>query len=165
MFTCMLLYFSSDDLRSFDNVAKVDPTNRQQLELLYQYFSHNLETIDFWLNFCVFPTETRQFPQHMDCNAWHLADNSSGKLFGFSGTNDNHRLLPLQVRQHVALGEQSLQATNGKMLDVILKNPKYYALKVDVSFVHLRALHKSQQCDLYYILGLSNYEFALVNIY
>jgi len=44
-----------------------------------------------------------------------------------AGTNDCHRLLPLQVYQ-ADPGEMHLQATNGKMLDIILKNPGYSTL-------------------------------------
>lgn len=99
---------------------------------MFRHFSHNMHVVDFWLNHCVLPTETKQFPQRLACNAWHLADNPNGRVAGFSGTNDNHRLLPLQVRQH-ALPDQSLRATNGKMLAVVLDNPTYSTLQV-VSF-------------------------------
>jgi hypothetical protein len=44
-------------------------------------------------------------------------------VVGFSGTNDNHRLLPLQVHQ-AQLDEPMLQATNGKMVHVILNHTK-----------------------------------------
>jgi hypothetical protein len=40
-----------------------------------------------------------QYPERMQCSAWHLADNPRGRVAGFSGTRDNHRLLPLQVAQ------------------------------------------------------------------
>lgn len=86
-----------------------------------------MHAVDFWLNHCVFPTETKQFPKRLACNAWHLADNAQGKIVGFSGTNDNHRLLPLQVKQHT-VDELSLKATNGKMLAVILNNQIYSTL-------------------------------------
>ncbi|PNH12760.1 hypothetical protein TSOC_000242, partial [Tetrabaena socialis] len=83
-------------------------------KLLHRYFSHNQAV----LNYCVFPSETRQFPQRLATSAWHLADNERGRVVGFSGTNDNHRLLPTQVRQ-AELAEPSLRGTNGKMLDVM----------------------------------------------
>lgn len=56
---------------------------------------------------------------------------------GFSGTNDNHRLLPLQVRQHLDV-EPSLAATNGKMLAVLLANPQYDTLAPQVRCAALR---------------------------
>ena len=59
-----------------------------------------MECINFWLDNCVLPQDTTQYPQRMIANAWHLADNpmeGNDHMAGFSGTNDTHRLLPLQV--------------------------------------------------------------------
>ena len=83
--------------------------------------------IDFWLNYCVFPRDTKQFPQRMTANSWHVAENPRGgsAVVGFSGTNDNHRLLPLQVRQ-AELDEPSLRGTNGKMLSLVLLHTAGY---------------------------------------
>ena len=82
--------------------------------------------IDFWVNFCVFPRETQQFPKRMTANSWHVAENPrAGAVVGFSGTNDNHRLLPLQVRQ-AKLEEPSLKGTNGRMLDLVLRHTNCY---------------------------------------
>ncbi|EFJ48407.1 hypothetical protein VOLCADRAFT_91060 [Volvox carteri f. nagariensis] len=142
-----LSHAHAEDLAKFDCVAKVDVTNEPQLDLMYGYLRYNTGLIDFWLNHCVFPSESRQFPQRLAASAWNLADTyckdgiSSGgpcsdgsgqqrvdarvAVVGFSGTNDNHRLLPLQV--HQARPENpSLRATNGKMLDVILSNTLGY---------------------------------------
>ena len=118
----------ADELESLDDVMKLDTTNSQQMDLLHTYFSHNMAAIDFWLNCCVFPTETQQYPQRLVASAWDLADNPQGKVVGFSGTNDNHRLLPLQVKQHLDVKEDTLRATNGKMLAVLLNNPQYDTL-------------------------------------
>ena len=85
-----------------------------------------MSLIDFWLNYCVFPLDTKQFPQRMTANSWHVAENlRAGAVVGFSGTNDNHRLLPLQVRQ-AKLDEPSLEGTNGRMLDLVLRDTKGY---------------------------------------
>lgn len=64
---------------------------------MLRYLSHNMAVVDFWLNFCVFPAETQQYPQRLAANAWHVAENARREVAGFSGTNDNHRLLPTQV--------------------------------------------------------------------
>lgn len=55
--------------------------------------------------------------------AWHLLT--------CAGTNDNHRLLPLQVAQHLDV-ERGLQATNGKMLAVLLGCPRFDTLPAQV---------------------------------
>ena len=91
---------ASGDLAAFDDVAKVDTTNALQLELMHSLLSHNMATINFWLSYCVLGTETKQYPQRLSASAWHVADNTRGQVVGFSGTNDNHRLLPLQVGRH-----------------------------------------------------------------
>jgi hypothetical protein len=44
-----------------------------------------------------------------------------------AGTNDNYRLLPLQVRQQLQV-EPGLHATNGKMLAMLLQAPFYDTL-------------------------------------
>jgi hypothetical protein len=44
-----------------------------------------------------------------------------------AGTNDNYRLLPLQVRQRLQV-EPGLHATNGKMLAMLLQTPFYDTL-------------------------------------
>jgi hypothetical protein len=99
----------------------VDPDNRPQVDLMYSYLRHNMAVVDFWLNHRVYPTESRQFPQRLAASAWHVADNTRGRVVGFSGTNDNRRLLPLQVHG-AEIQEHSLHATNGKMLDVIMRS-------------------------------------------
>lgn len=48
-----------------------------------------------------------------------------------AGTNDNYRLLPLQVAQHLDV-ERGLQATNGKMLAVLLGCPRFDTLRAQV---------------------------------
>jgi hypothetical protein len=124
------------DLRALDDVRKLDASNSLQMEVMYRHFSHNMAAIDFWLNSCVFPCETQQYPQRLVANAWHLADNPGGRVVGFSGTNDNHRLLPLQVKQHLEVEDMALRATNGKMLGVMLANRQYDTLHPQVRLGH-----------------------------
>ena len=59
----------------------------------------------------------------LTATSWNLAQNKSNSIVGFSGTNDNHRILPLQVRQYFASKEEhtdpilnNLEGTNGRML-------------------------------------------------
>ena len=92
----------------------IDLSNEQQFDVLYDNFHMNFETIAFWVCHCVFPTETSQYPNKLLANAWNLADNSCGLVSGFSGTDDNHRVLPLQVIQRTAL-EKSAIATSSQI--------------------------------------------------
>ena len=112
---------SEEDRIALDMIDKIDLSNKPQLDLLWKHYHLNLEVINFWLGYCVFPTETMQYPSSLVANAWHLADNSHLAV-GFSGTNDNHRLLPLQVQQRFP--EETL-STNGKMLSLVLANLEY----------------------------------------
>jgi hypothetical protein len=63
----------------------------------------------------------------LTATSWNLAQNKSNNIVGFSGTNDNHRILPLQVHQYFASKEENpdpilnqLDGTNGKMLKVMM---------------------------------------------
>jgi len=116
----------TDQIESLDDVRKVDLSNEHQLLSLVEFYQFNMETINFWLNHCVFPSETTQFPQKIIGNAWHLADNRQGRANGFSGTNENHLVLPLQVKQNMQI--KQLAATNGKMLELILDHPTYISI-------------------------------------
>ena len=131
-----------------DDVSKIDPSNEQQMKRLWTYFSHNTEVINWWLNTCVLPCETQQYPKRLCTSSWHVAGNPCREIVGFSGTNDNHRLLPLQVHQHFpekgASSQRSvaeeLHATNGKMLATIIDNPRYDSLAVEKNYPSWQAL-------------------------
>ena len=76
----------------------------------------------------MFPVDIQLYSQRLVGNAWHLADGN--QTVGFSGTNDNHRFLPLQVRQYFPSNDDThkdtvllnLFATNGMMIETIRKN-------------------------------------------
>ncbi|KAK1946350.1 hypothetical protein P3T76_001903 [Phytophthora citrophthora] len=100
------------------DVRHISITDTRQFETLCRVYRFCMEAINFYLNTCVFPKDTQQYPQRLSRTAWNLA---AGKnTIGFSGTNDNHRLLPLSVQQ-VEPNEPSLLGTNGKMIDTIVK--------------------------------------------
>ncbi|CAN0036131.1 unnamed protein product, partial [Scytosiphon promiscuus] len=117
------------DLVKMDDVHKVDLTNEPQMELLHKHFGRNFEVVNFWLNFVVLPRETKLCPSFIGTNSWFLANNANGATSGFSGTNDNHRLLPLQVRKNPEGSLPSLSGTNGKMLDLMMRNKRYVTLE------------------------------------
>ena len=88
------------------------------------------QVVNSWLSFVVLPVETKLCPKYIGTNAWFLADNATGEISGFSGTNDNHRLLPLQVRKNSDESLPSLSSTNGKMLDLMMRTERYETLGV-----------------------------------
>jgi hypothetical protein len=115
---------------AFDSADKIDPHNHQLMGAMWSYFSHNMEVVNFWLAACVLTLETQQYPSRLTATAWHLAHSPTGRVCGFSGTNDSHRLLPLQVQQVQLAAAPQLQGTNGKMLDMLMQHAAYDTLQL-----------------------------------
>ncbi|KAG2451920.1 hypothetical protein HYH02_003695 [Chlamydomonas schloesseri] len=113
---------SDDELARFADVNQLDASSSSQMAAMHRHLRRNTAVVDFWLRFCVLPAETRQYPQRLAASAWDLAA-AGARVMGFSGTNDNYRLLPLRVHQAPAV-EPLLKATNGRMLDVIIKHTR-----------------------------------------
>ena len=108
-----------------NKIDKVDLTNKSQFDVLYEYFHKNPETVNFWLNTIIFPRYLDHYPQRLVATPWHLAFNKDNCSIGFSGTNDNHLVLPLQLKQYLPWGTdhsvwRNLLSTNGKMLDLVI---------------------------------------------
>jgi hypothetical protein len=122
-------------------VRKLDLTNPQQVALLHKYFSHNMAAVDLWLAFCVLPRETQQFPKTLAASAWHLAPGG----LGFSGTNDNHRLMPLPVHQAQLQDLPQVFGTNGYMMAMMLRTARYSTLHYSQVRAAARPWH--QQCQ------------------
>ena len=99
------------DVALIDSVQKIDISNTAQMLLLHRAFARNREVIFFWLEHCCLPGDMQQYPSRLRATAWHLAsrpgtrDRPGNFAVGFSGTNDLHRLLPLQVWSRAACTE------------------------------------------------------------
>ena len=123
---------SDEHRRALDNVQKIDLSNEQQLTTVFNVYRYNVEVINHWLNYIILPVETMQYPSRLQHSAWHLADNALGTAVGFSGTRDNSRLLPLQMKQAEVEEDPKvpfpIRGTDGKMLEHILENPEYITL-------------------------------------
>ena len=65
-----------------------------------------------------------QFPHRLVANAFNLTDNKNGNVVGFSGTKDNHLLLPLHVKHELTpdVTMPAMLATDGKMFSLVLKS-------------------------------------------
>ncbi|KAF1791212.1 Protein of unknown function DUF3638 [Phytophthora cactorum] len=88
---------SDENRKALGDVRHISLADARQFETLYKAYTFCMEAINFYLNTCVFPRDTAQYPQRLSRTAWNLAAGASN--IGFSGTNDNHRLLPLSVTQ------------------------------------------------------------------
>ena len=127
-----LLYTDIDpakrrEIDPIDDVSKIDISNAVQFNDLYRKYKHNMGVVFFWLRIAVFPIETVVFPSRMAANSWDITD--SYRTIGFSGTKGNRILLPLLVEQ-VDI-DDSLKATNGKMLHYISRKFLYENINVD----------------------------------
>eukprot|EP00892_Ulva_mutabilis_P000057 jgi/Ulvmu1/10051/UM059_0101.1 len=108
---------------SIENLAKIDLTNDMQLQVLHGFLQYNTTAIAFWLEHCIYPHETKLFPENLRRTSWHMAHTATGKVVGFSGTNDNRSLLPLQVSAQDT-ADTSIKGTNGRMLHLLLQPGK-----------------------------------------
>ncbi|GMF56711.1 unnamed protein product [Phytophthora fragariaefolia] len=108
----------AEERKTLCDVRHISLADAQQFEMLCRVYKFCMEAINFYLNSCVFPKDTQQYPQRLSRTAWNLT--SGDHNIGFSGTNDNHRLLPLSVTQQEP-NEPLLLGTNGKMVDKILQ--------------------------------------------
>ncbi|KAK0198062.1 hypothetical protein F5146DRAFT_1018044 [Armillaria mellea] len=85
---------------------------------LRPFFYHNCAVVNFFLSHVVFPKYAKEFPQKISTSGWDIAATRSKYTTGFSGTNDNHHLLPLSIQQYDPVEQQS---TNAKVLDCLLR--------------------------------------------
>eukprot|EP00644_Phytophthora_capsici_P009382 jgi/Phyca11/543907/estExt2_Genewise1Plus.C_PHYCAscaffold_130295 len=117
-FTSVKVGLSVEDQKALCDVRHISLADTRQFKTLCRVYRFCMEVVNFYLSTCVFPKDTQQYPQRLSRTAWNLAAGKNN--IGFSGTNDNHRLLPLSVQQ-VEPDEPSLLGTNGKMIDMIVK--------------------------------------------
>ncbi|RDB23568.1 hypothetical protein Hypma_009272 [Hypsizygus marmoreus] len=116
---------------SLRNIAGVNLDDvDQRKNHLFPLFYRNHATINFYLSNIVFPKEAKQFPKKLATSAWDLAETKSLPTTGFSGTNDNHDLLPTSIEQRDPLDQLS---TNARVLSYLLQpeNDHYVCLQRD----------------------------------
>ncbi|EGZ11143.1 hypothetical protein PHYSODRAFT_520653 [Phytophthora sojae] len=111
---------SAEKQKALCDVRHVSLSDARQFGTLCRVYKFCMEAINFYLNTCVFARDTQQYPQRLSRTAWNLAAGDNN--IGFSGTNDNHRLLPLSVMQR----EPNESGTNGKMVDKIVSVTEGY---------------------------------------
>jgi hypothetical protein len=89
-----------------------------------------MAVVDYWLNHCVYPRESRVFAYKMVASPWDLcSDIAVRPVTGFSGTNETADLLPAHISQNDL---DELKNTNEMVRRNILKeeNNNYEALPV-----------------------------------
>ena len=132
-----------DSLRSWQSINVDDEVQCKQL---WEHLRQQMTVINYFLNHFVFPRHARTFSTKIISSGWDIpsplpdafrassAESStpgakSGKskslTVGFSGTNDNKTLLPLNIRQNDLPG---LSHTNAEVLTYLLqpRNGRYF---------------------------------------
>ena len=123
-----LYVISNGAKHEVDSFEKIDLANLVQRNLLYEMYEKSMPLINFWLGYVVFPTQTMIFPGKLAANSWHLTDtNKSDFQCGFSGTVDSCMFLPNPLYLQNAKNS-SLAATDGKMIDHLMKNATYESI-------------------------------------
>ncbi|UZP43159.1 hypothetical protein NXS19_010975 [Fusarium pseudograminearum] len=112
-----------------------------QMEDLWKHMRFNTGIVNYFLNNFAFPQHAKQFGVKLQASGWDIpllsneASTSKTLTTGFSGTNDNKRLLPQTVKQDDL---PSLVQTNAEVLSYLLepRNQCCYEA-VDINGRHL----------------------------
>lgn len=112
-----------------------------QMEDLWKHIRFNTSIINYFLNNFAFPQHAKQFGVKLQASGWDIpllsneAGASKNLTTGFSGTNDNKRLLPQTIKQDDL---PSLLQTNAEVLSYLLeeRNQRCYQA-IDSSGRHL----------------------------
>ncbi|CAF9942696.1 MAG: hypothetical protein ALECFALPRED_009917 [Alectoria fallacina] len=126
-----------DSLRSWSSINVDDETQCAQL---WSHLGQQMAVINYFLNHHVFPRHSRVFERKLVSSGWDIAtqvssegdgsvaslkeSRSTSLTVGFSGTNDNRTLLPLNILQDDLPG---LAHTNAEVLTYFLqfRNRRY----------------------------------------
>ena len=107
------------------NVINAD--DQGQVGELWSHLRLNRNVLDHYMNKFVFPVHAKQFGVKLQASGWDLplfsklrsAEGiSSARTTGFSGTNDNKMMLPLNIKQDDL---PSLRQTNAEVLTYVLQ--------------------------------------------
>jgi hypothetical protein len=149
------------EAKSIDHVDKIDLSNQTQQASLYEMFSKNYLTIDYYLKL-VFPGETCVFEKRLMASSFDLCYRTN-QFIGFSGTRDTNPLMPPIAKPIV-----STENTDGMVLHHVMSKSSYEILPnvglktiqaILIDFVVKKKLHAL--IDVGAILaGISNNLFA-----
>ena len=117
---------------TFRDWEAINTDDGNQLSAIWQDIRFNTGVIDYYLNNFVFPRHAKQFRVKLQASGWDIPlfspstkEATSSLTTGFSGTNDNRRILPLTIQQHDL---PSLAHTSAEVLTYLLqsRNRNYY---------------------------------------
>ncbi|GLB04652.1 hypothetical protein AtubIFM57258_010668 [Aspergillus tubingensis] len=106
------------------NLINVD--DQGQVAEFWYHMRLSMVVINYFLRHFVFPVHAKQFAIKLQASGWDVPFNDcntaakrTGLTTGFSGTNDNRRLLPLTIKQHDL---PELLHTNAEVLTYLLQS-------------------------------------------
>ena len=116
---------------TFRDWEAINTDDGNQLSAIWQNIRFNTGVIDYYLNNFVFPRHAKQFRVKLQASGWDIplfspsAIKSTSLTTGFSGTNDNSRILPLTIEQRDL---PSLAHTSAEVLTYLLqpRNRNYH---------------------------------------
>ncbi|KAM3084368.1 hypothetical protein ACMFMG_001526 [Clarireedia jacksonii] len=106
----------------------INGDDQGQVEELWDHLRFNTNVLDYYMNNFVFPAYAKQFGIKLQASGWDLPlfpkpqpgeETSCAKTTGFSGTNDNKMMLPLNTKQDDL---PSLRQTNAEVLTYFLQS-------------------------------------------
>lgn len=125
-----------DSLKEWNSVNIEDDT---QLHEIWRSVRHSVVVIDYFLNNFVFPRHARQFKVKLQSNGWDIphftavanrarSNGTKALTTGFSGTNDNRTMLPLNIEQRDL---PRLSHVNAEVLTYLLhqRNRRYHVMQ------------------------------------
>lgn len=108
----------------------LDMDDEVQMDELWQLLRFDRNALNYFLNNFAFPQHAKQFSVKLQASGWDiplLSNKSSSKNLttGFSGTNDNKRILPHTIKQDDL---PSLVQTDAEVLSYLLepRNQRFY---------------------------------------
>lgn len=105
----------------------INGDDQGQVEELWRHLRLRRNVLDHYMNNYVFPAHAKQFSVKLQASGWDLPLFSKSrpgeqtlcaKTTGFSGTNDNKMMLPLNIKQDDL---PSLRQTNAEVLTYVLQ--------------------------------------------
>lgn len=107
----------------------INTEDQSQMSVIWQFVRYNTQVVNYFLNHFVFPRHAKQFRVKLQASGWDIPlfnpSGPSSLTTGFSGTNDNRRILPLTIQQHDL---PSLAHTSAEVLTYLLhpRNRHYH---------------------------------------
>ncbi|KAI1749778.1 hypothetical protein F4782DRAFT_533039 [Xylaria castorea] len=104
---------------SFCQLEGINLKDRPQcINEVFPHLKYGKSVIDYFLGHVVFPKEVKEFPYKLSASGWDIGKRRAHYTTGFSGTNDSHKVLPLDIK-HLDLPSES--HTNALVLEHLLQ--------------------------------------------